>query len=718
MQVVTIGRSSAPASPVSPSRRFAPEKIADAPPPSPPPSPALPAEEDATVAAPSSSSSDGRASPDVPLTRDLARLILSDEQCERAPDASPDRPKRREVPAQPPAAIALPPAAVPYAKELPRLRPELRPGCRARLVGLSTMSQLNGEEVLVERWYKPSSRWIVRRVCKSVGEPEWPPPGDCMRVAADKLECSELGLWAHLRGEYKDKLVSRILNACESMRDLSRFGRVDKAFAHAVRPIITRRCVDHYAHCLPRDANSVELASPNSAEILPLLHRRLVEVAKAVRPLGGCVRAFLVEGPVLHVGQYTASPGQQPAGDLSCSYRVAQMQISHFMRTDTQAYWPGAREAFLDVPEVRHLERAVPAVRRLQRIVEQAWKDGFDPVGAESIENETFNSEGLLMVKKEEKARKAAAKEAKAAEKEAKAAGKIVSTASGGIALNGTSIGHSHSQNGQKSSPSRNGSSSHHSNGNGKGSPIHGVLDNGGVPVHQPHLKILGASDMWAMMRWSGTGAQLNDFIDGAEGEKCATDLLFDWVWNTLCRTQIYDGDGDERNESGSHPDTVRKCRTAPIYLQWAGHAVCVVGAVRRQFHETAKPERHLLIFNPESSTRELHAALLKTPNSMAPEPCPRWWQIVAWTANRASKGPRILLEEAIAKSAGNKDASDKGPGGESGPYQTMHVPHGWVTDPEERERVRAPEDACTQYVGDKQPAVLSMIQAPPSHMY
>ena len=162
-----------------------------------------------------------------------------------------------------------------------------------------------------------------------------------------------------------------------------------------------------------------------------------------MRPLGGCVRAFLVEGPVLHVGQYTASPGQQPAGDLSCSYRVAQMQISHFMRTDTQAYWPGAREAFLDVPEVRHLERAVPAVRRLQRTVEQAWKDGFDPVGAESIENETFNSEGLLMVKKEEKARKAAAKEAKAAEKEAKAAGKIVSTASGGIALNGTSIGHS-----------------------------------------------------------------------------------------------------------------------------------------------------------------------------------------------------------------------------------------------------------------------------------
>ena len=73
---------------------------------------------------------------------------------------------------------------------------------------------------------------------------------------------------------------------------------------------------------------------------------------------------------------------------------------------------------------------------------------------------------------------------------------------------------------------------------------------------------------------------------------------------------------------------------------------------------------------------------------------------------------PRILLEEAIAKSAGNKDASDKGPGGESGPYQTMHVPHGWVTDPEERERVRAPEDACTQYVGDKQPAVLSMTGA------
>ena len=72
----------------------------------------------------------------------------------------------------------------------------------------------------------------------------------------------------------------------------------------------------------------------------------------------------------------------------------------------------------------------------------------------------------------------------------------------------------------------------------------------------------------------------------------------------------------------------------------------------------------------------------------------------------------QVRIDEAIAKSAGavhdgTGSVEDRGPGGEAGPYQVMVVPHGWVTSDAERHRVRMPEDACTQHVGDNEPVVL-----------
>ena len=55
----------------------------------------------------------------------------------------------------------------------------------------------------------------------------------------------------------------------------------------------------------------------------------------------------------------------------------------------------------------------------------------------------------------------------------------------------------------------------------------------------QPNLKMLGASDMWAVMRWSGIRAQLHDFIDGEEGQPTASELLFEWVWKHFRRHQV-----------------------------------------------------------------------------------------------------------------------------------------------------------------------------------
>lgn len=196
---------------------------------------------------------------------------------------------------------------------------------------------------------------------------------------------------------------------------------------------------------------------------------------------------------------------------------------------------------------------------------------------------------------------------------------------------------------------------------------------------------------------WQGFRAHLDDFIDGEEGQKTATEVLFDWAW--------------EHFRKAATPSTarchVRQAHCPPVYLQWAGHAVCIVGAVKRQFHKHAAAEKHLLIFNPERRTSDMYEALTK-PMPEVPEPYPAWWCQLAWSALRALRGPRILLDEAIAQSAGQPGQSEKGPGGENGPYQTLTIPHGWVCDASESARVRQPEDACTQHVGNQPALVLA----------
>ena len=162
-----------------------------------------------------------------------------------------------------------------------------------------------------------------------------------------------------------------------------------------------------------------------------------------------------------------------------------------------------------------------------------------------------------------------------------------------------------------------------------------------------------------------------------------------------------------------------------PVYLQWAGHAVVIVGAVRRKLSMQAKTENFLLIFNPESPTIDVHGTLHRPEPPMpssahaaaagsaqaaaaGPDPSPPWWKHLAWPALKSRSGPRILLGEAIQHSAGMPGPqSEKGPGGVDGPYQTMHVPPGFVVSATERRFVFSPEHACTQHVGDAAPLVL-----------
>ena len=86
---------------------------------------------------------------------------------------------------------------------------------------------------------------------------------------------------------------------------------------------------------------------------------------------------------MLHVGQ---------AKDLSCAYRSMQMIISHMLQAG-ERFWPGAREAFIDVAELREMPGgcniALPSVRRLRRTLESAWIDGYDPAGAKHFEMQT-----------------------------------------------------------------------------------------------------------------------------------------------------------------------------------------------------------------------------------------------------------------------------------------------------------------------------------------
>jgi uncharacterized membrane protein YgcG len=598
--------------------------------------------------------------------------------------------------------------------------PPLRTGCRAVLRGLASLPALNGEEVSVLRWYAPSERWVVRRVVHA-SNGQWP-ANDRMLVGSEKLVVRRGGLHPWLLsmcadgagGAQASALLARVLSHVDSVVDLGRISRVDRTLSRACALAIGRLCTARYLRRLDPADRCVEQVSPKAPEILPGLCRKLEQLHEAVKPAGGTVSAYVVHGPVLHIGQ---------AKDLSCAYRSAQMIISHMLHGDERR-WPGSREAFLDVPEVRADCRiAVPSVKRLQRAVEAAWKAGYDQVGAAQLDSQTEHklprdsvvghipagtppSQVLQMTCAGcktsftvplsdprtsapdftivcpaclQRVQKGQALETSAT---ALAAG-LAAAAKGDSAVGSSAAG---SSAGDSSSSSGGGGSSSRTRGGG----AKRIVEYGGQPEMQPGLKLMGASDMWAMMRWTGARARLHDFIDGPGDEKTSSELLFDWVWDHLCKS----ADACLGAEGG-----VRRCRCSPIYLQWAGHAVCIVGAVRRQLDRLQPPERHLLIFNPETWTETVYDAL-REPEATPPLPMSKWWKLIAWSANKVGKR-RVTLQEAVSYPVDNL----KGPGGETGPYQTMHVPSGWTTNEVERSYARSPEDACTQHVGN-QPAI------------
>ena len=100
-----------------------------------------------------------------------------------------------------PAAPAAAPALAAAASQPPS--PEVRAGCRARLLSLQTidpsMAHLDGEEVTVLQWHDDTASWAVRRVLGSCAlRPRH------MRIAAVNLRAERASLHARLRPDTPD----------------------------------------------------------------------------------------------------------------------------------------------------------------------------------------------------------------------------------------------------------------------------------------------------------------------------------------------------------------------------------------------------------------------------------------------------------------------------------------------------------------------------------
>ena len=526
---------------------------------------------------------------------------------------------------------------------------------------------------------------------------------------------------------------------------------------------------------MPPLAESVEISAPRSSHVLPLLATCIEAMTAQALEEGGWLHALLCAGPMLHLAQDRT--------DKSCAYRSAQMLVSYVMAQERwqQRRWPSAREVFLDAPSARHVGRAVPSVRRLQRTLREAWRSGWDADGAQQLGNTTMHKQepfgkeprdeiGQLVCEPLPPLRPPRPPQrppprlptvtasnvppaASAAEAAPAAGAPSMPTTAPSMPTTAPSMPASAAAAASSTSPaSRSAGAAAPATapwnplrdfGSGLqafagGSPLTGgghpmsppassppdVLEYAGGPIVQPHLKLMGASDMWAVLRWAGCRAELHDLIDGPEGEATASELLFRWVWSHFdahCEGERGaagggggvaglpefggdgggegggdgGGDGGDLHSDGMAPSSLRggglhRCQCPPLYLQWAGHAVVIVGACYRKLHRLGKPERHLLVFNPIRATEQLLSALTN-PNGRT-DPNHLWWQYVSWDARRT--GPRVTREKVNSQESLD---SETGPGGEAGPYQILRILPGWAHTSIDRERVRSPEDACTQ---------------------
>ena len=507
----------------------------------------------------------------------------------------------------------------------------VRVGCHARLRALRSRPELNNSEVAVLQYHDPSERWIVARVCGD--GPSWPGSKELMRVSTPKLFVDGRSMHAWLADATDGAhgaLLRHILSHC-TLAVIGIAAAVDHAMCQAASQEVAERALGQLTRRMPAAPSAVEMVAPRAAEVLPALCSALEVMGKAVQENGGSLSAVLVTGPVLHIAQ---------ANDQSCAYRSVQMLISKMLHGSGRKFeWPASRRIFLDAREARTSERSVPSVQRLQRTVEEAWRDGFDEEGARQLDFKTMEC-------------------AEPWEPERRH-------------LNGTLDLR------EADEASLFGGAASHSGP---------VIEYAGKPIQYPHLKLMGAADMWAMLRWVGTRAELHDFIDGPEGEKTSSEILFDWVWEHFTSCVRHHGGG-----------CIRRAKCLPLYLQWAGHAVCVVGACKRQANAQCPLERHLLIFNPIKKTEDVLFTL--QPSSSRGDPLAPWWLCFSWAIKRS--GRRVTLMEAIGAQA---SAGLKGPGGEAGPYQVLVVPPGWESSDRDRQLVRTPDDRCTQHVGDSPP--------------
>ena len=658
---------------------------------------------------------------------------------------------------------------------------EVRAGCHATLHGIVERPELDGEEVAVlsSSVLPGGEHWLVApcngseslhvctdrlRACESSLH-------ERLGVAVDPQ--THAWLLEHILSMLPEVAARHGERGAAALQQtptttLGRLARVDRALYAAAVPALARYTLTSLARRMPPLAESVEISAPRSSHVLPLLATCIEAMAARAVEDGGWLHALLCAGPVLHLAQ--------DRSDKSCAYRSAQMLISYVMAQQRwqQRRWPSAREIFLDAPSARHVSRAVPSVRRLQRTLREAWRAGWDTDGAQQLGNSTMHMQepfgkeprdetGQLVceplplppprppprlptvtainVPPAASAAEAAAPRAAAPSMPASvaAAASSASPTSRTAAATAPASAPASAPATAPWNPLRDIGSGFQALALAGGSTLPGgihpmgrspasspldVLEYAGGPIVQPHLKLMGASDMWAVLRWAGCRAELHDLIDGPEGEATASELLFRWVWSHFdahCEGERGaagggggiaglpefgcdgGGEGADLHGDGMAPSSLRggglhRCQCPPLYLQWAGHAVVIVGACYRKLHRLGKPERHLLIFNPIRATEQLLSALTN-PNGRT-DPNQLWWQYVSWDARRT--GPRVTRDKVNSQESLE---SETGPGGEAGPYQILRLLPGWAHTSVDRELVRSPEDACTQHIGSAPPA-------------
>lgn len=260
------------------------------------------------------------------------------------------------------------------------------------------------------------------------------------------------------------------------------------------------------------------------------------------------MQAWLIDGAVSH----SSSGATQ-----TCGYRCTQMLLSHVLSRDGDSGWPGSRSRLGPLP---------PSVDSLRRTLEEAWRAGYDPSGAEQLGHSTVKRQRRRVLNNAGEAR---ARNSAGAE----------------------------------------------------------VINGGPGPVPAEKLKWIGGTEIWVLLTYLGLSARLVDFaipsaFTPASGAPPPPEAqtptppyplhppaspppagrpareVFSWLWGYFTAHPTSGGPGWPRRSSAP-----------PAVLQYSGHSVVVIGAVRWR-RPAGGEERRLVILDPGLGPADLKAQM------------------------------------------------------------------------------------------------------------